>query len=41
MHRGKLIRCDTPEALKRAAGAINMEGVFIKSIRAAEAPEAQ
>jgi ABC-2 type transport system ATP-binding protein len=41
MHRGRLIRCDTPEALKRAAGASNMEGVFIKTMRAAEAPEAQ
>ncbi len=41
MHRGRLIRCDTPEALKRAAGAITMEGVFIKTVRAAEAPEAQ
>jgi ABC-2 type transport system ATP-binding protein len=40
MYRGRLIRCDTPEALKRAAGAINMEGVFIKTVRAAEAPEA-
>lgn len=41
MHRGKLIRCDTPEALKQAAGALNMEGVFVKSVRAAEASEAQ
>ena len=41
MHRGGLIRCDTPEALKRAAGAVNMEGVFVKTVRAAETPEAQ
>jgi ABC-2 type transport system ATP-binding protein len=40
MHRGKLIRCDAPEALKAAAGATNMEGVFVKTVRAAEAPEA-
>jgi len=41
MHRGKLIRCDAPEVLKKAAGADNMEGVFIKTVRAADAPEAQ
>jgi ABC-2 type transport system ATP-binding protein len=41
MHRGKLIRCDTPEILKRAAGAMNMEGVFVKTVRAADNPEAQ
>jgi ABC-2 type transport system ATP-binding protein len=41
MHRGRLIRCDTPEALKRAAGAPNMEGVFVKTVRAAEAAEGQ
>jgi ABC-2 type transport system ATP-binding protein len=41
MYRGRLIRCDTPEALKNAAGASTMEGVFIKTVRAAEAPEAQ
>jgi ABC-2 type transport system ATP-binding protein len=40
MHRGRLIRCDAPEALKREAGASNMEGVFIKTVRDAEAPEA-
>jgi ABC-2 type transport system ATP-binding protein len=36
MHRGKLIRCDAPEALKRAAGADSMETVFIQGVRAAE-----
>jgi len=40
MHRGRLIRCDAPEVLKHEAGASNMEGVFIKTVRAAEAPEA-
>jgi ABC-2 type transport system ATP-binding protein len=39
MHRGRLIRCDTPENLKRAAGVESMEGVFIQTVRAAEAPE--
>jgi ABC-2 type transport system ATP-binding protein len=41
MHRGKLIRCDAPEALKRAANAATMEAVFVQTIRAAEAQEAQ
>jgi len=40
MYRGKLIRCDAPEALKRAAGAANMEAVFVQTVRAAEAREA-
>jgi ABC-2 type transport system ATP-binding protein len=40
MHRGKLIRCDAPEALKRAANAANMEAVFVQTVRAAEAQEA-
>ncbi len=40
MHRGRLIRCDTPDALKRAAGASSMEGVFVTTVRAAEAAEA-
>ncbi len=39
MHRGRLIRCDTPEALKRATGASDMEGVFVRTVRAAETPE--
>jgi ABC-2 type transport system ATP-binding protein len=39
MHRGKLIRCDAPEALKRAAGAATMESVFIQTVRAAESRE--
>jgi len=41
MHRGRLIRCDAPEALKQQAGASNMEGVFIKTVRDAETPEAR
>jgi ABC-2 type transport system ATP-binding protein len=41
MYRGKLIRCDAPEALKRDAGAANLEAVFIETVRAAEALEAQ
>jgi ABC-2 type transport system ATP-binding protein len=36
MHRGKLIRCDAPEALKKAAGADSMETVFIQGVLAAE-----
>lgn len=39
MSRGRLIRCDAPEALKRAAGADSMEAVFVQGIRAAEAGE--
>ena len=31
MHKGRLIRCDTPEALKREAGAETLEGVFIET----------
>jgi ABC-2 type transport system ATP-binding protein len=37
MHKGRLIRCDTPEALKRETGADSLEGVFIQTIREAEA----
>jgi ABC-2 type transport system ATP-binding protein len=36
MHRGKLIRCDTPETLKKAASADTMEEVFIQGVRSAE-----
>ena len=36
MHMGKLIRCDTPEALK--AGADTLEAAFIRTIRETEAP---
>jgi ABC-2 type transport system ATP-binding protein len=41
MHRGKLIRCDAPEALKRAASADSMEAVFIQGVRLAETGEGQ
>jgi ABC-2 type transport system ATP-binding protein len=41
MHRGKLIRCDAPDALMRNAGAANMEAVFVETVRAAELQEAQ
>jgi len=41
MHRGKLIRCDAPEGLKKAAGADSMEAVFIQGVRSAEAGESQ
>jgi ABC-2 type transport system ATP-binding protein len=41
MHRGKLIRCDAPDALKRAANAANMEAVFVQTVRAAETQEAR
>ena len=37
MHQGKLIRCATPEAMKRETGAANLEGAFIKTIREVEA----
>ncbi len=36
MHKGKLIRCEAPEAMKRATGAANMEGAFISAIRSVE-----
>jgi ABC-2 type transport system ATP-binding protein len=39
MHRGRLIRCDAPEALKSAAEADSMEAVFIQGIRSAESRE--
>jgi ABC-2 type transport system ATP-binding protein len=37
MHKGKLIRCDSPEAMKRDTGTASMEGAFIKSIHEVEA----
>jgi ABC-2 type transport system ATP-binding protein len=36
MHRGKLIRCEAPEAMKSATGAASLEGAFIKTIHALE-----
>jgi ABC-2 type transport system ATP-binding protein len=37
MHKGKLIRCAPPDAMKRDTGTASMEGAFIKSIREVEA----
>src|SRR5471032_1347935 len=39
MHRGKLIRCSAPDAMKREMGTANMEGAFIKAIHEAEGLE--
>jgi ABC-2 type transport system ATP-binding protein len=36
LHRGKLIRCSAPDAMKRETGAANLEGAFIKTIHAVE-----
>jgi len=33
MHRGRLIRCEAPEALKAATGSASLEGAFIKTIQ--------
>jgi len=41
MHRGKLIRCDAPDALKLAANAASMEAVFVQTVRDAEHREAR
>jgi ABC-2 type transport system ATP-binding protein len=32
MHKGKLIRCSAPEAMKRETGAATMEAAFIAAI---------
>jgi ABC-2 type transport system ATP-binding protein len=32
MHRGRLIRCETPEAMKQATGAGSLEGASIQTI---------
>jgi ABC-2 type transport system ATP-binding protein len=36
MHRGRLIRCASPEALKNATGTETLEGSFIRTIQALE-----
>src|ERR1022692_964194 len=36
MHKGKLIRCATPAAMKAATGSANLEGAFIQTIHAVE-----
>ncbi|HEY9141771.1 MAG TPA: ABC transporter ATP-binding protein [Bryobacteraceae bacterium] len=41
MYKGRLIRCDTPEGLKRQAGKETLEAVFVDGVHAAEALEAQ
>jgi len=40
MHKGKLIRCDAPDELKRTTGAANLEGAFIQTIRELEGVQA-
>jgi len=37
MYRGRLVRCAPPEELRREAGAANLEGAFISTIRELEA----
>jgi ABC-2 type transport system ATP-binding protein len=37
MHRGKLIRCAPPDAMKRATGTASLEGAFIQTIHEVEA----
>ena len=37
MHKGKLIRCDTPDAIEAGDRTASLEGVFIQTIRAVEA----
>ena len=36
LHKGKLIRCSTPEAMKAETGSATLEGAFIKTIHAVE-----
>ncbi|MCX6632712.1 MAG: ABC transporter ATP-binding protein [Candidatus Solibacter sp.] len=36
LHKGKLIRCSTPEVMKTETGSANLEGAFIKTIHAVE-----
>jgi len=40
LHKGKLIRCQTPGEMKQATGAANLEGAFIKTIHQVEASRA-
>jgi ABC-2 type transport system ATP-binding protein len=37
MHKGRLIRCDTPDRLRAETGADRLEAAFIQTIRAADA----
>jgi ABC-2 type transport system ATP-binding protein len=41
MNHGKLVRCDTPERLRAAAGVDSLEAVFVQTIRAEDALEAR
>jgi len=36
LHKGKLIRCETPEEMKRTTSSANLEGAFIKTIHQVE-----
>jgi ABC-2 type transport system ATP-binding protein len=36
MYKGRLIHCDTPEALQRAAGTDSLEAAFIQTVRGIE-----
>jgi ABC-2 type transport system ATP-binding protein len=36
MHKGKLIRCSTPEVMKAETGTPTLEGAFIKTIHEVE-----
>jgi ABC-2 type transport system ATP-binding protein len=36
LHKGKLIRCSTPEVMKTETNSANLEGAFIKTIHAVE-----
>ena len=36
LHKGKLIRCSTPEAMKAETGSKNLEGAFIQTIHSVE-----
>jgi ABC-2 type transport system ATP-binding protein len=36
MHKGKLIRCETPEEMKRATQTATLEGAFVKTIHQLE-----
>jgi ABC-2 type transport system ATP-binding protein len=41
MHKGVMIRCSAPEEMKKAYGAANLEGAFIKAIGMLEGKVAQ
>jgi ABC-2 type transport system ATP-binding protein len=36
LHKGKMVRCSTPEVMKAETGSTSMEGAFIKTILAVE-----